>query len=94
MLKKIIHKLVLTCKEATLLMELQDSNAISYWQRKRLLIHVKICKYCRIYRSKKLLITNYFLRIEDIEQNKEEDTLKINGLKERINQQIINKENG
>ena len=86
MIKKIIHKLALTCKEATLLMELKDSNTISSFQKLRLTLHLLICKYCTIYKKKRAFM-NQLLQRNEKELN-EVDNVTIDRLKVKINMDL------
>lgn len=86
MIKQIIHKLVLSCEEATLLLEKQDADQISLFQNIRLNIHLAICKFCKIYKQKSSFINQYF---EDkINSTDTDDHDTIERLKEKINNKI------
>jgi len=60
MLNTLLHKLFLTCKEATFLMELKEANALNFVQKIKLRIHLVLCSYCKIYNRNKELISRYF----------------------------------
>lgn len=92
MLEKIIHKIALTCKEATLLMELKDTNAIKPLQKIRLLLHLQICKYCRLYNKKRIFISNYFQKKEQAQNLNTADAQRIDQLKKSINKRLTNLE--
>lgn len=88
MFKKMLHKITLTCKEATLLMELKDANKSNKLQNIRLSIHLMICKYCRLYIKKSAIIKQI------IQQKKEEylansaEQENILELKNKINKRL------
>ncbi len=90
MLNKIIHKLVFTCQKATLLMELKEGKEISFFQNIRLQLHLLICNYCRIYKKKKLFISQFFEKNKSGNPKKEIEDSKIEELKNKINQHINN----
>jgi len=52
MITKIIHSLFLSCKKATLFIELNNGNNLNVLQKIRLKTHLKICKYCKSYEEK------------------------------------------
>lgn len=56
MLKKFIHVFVLSCKQATLLIEKQLHTSLSLHQRVQLSIHLGLCKHCCKYRDKALFL--------------------------------------
>jgi len=62
MLKKFIHLLFLPCSEATLLMEKQNAGAISKTENRRLMLHLKICKWCRAYQQKLKILDDILKR--------------------------------
>ncbi len=52
MLKKFINIMFLSCCEATLLMEKRSAEDISPKENFRLSLHIRMCKWCRIYQEK------------------------------------------
>ncbi|MDR3022702.1 hypothetical protein [Chryseobacterium sp.] len=52
MIRKILHILFLPCSEATLLMEKRNADTISAKEKRKLNIHLMICKWCRMYKQK------------------------------------------
>lgn len=89
MLTSLLHKIALTCNEATLLLEREGSNEISLLLKNRLNFHLKICKSCRSYKRKakiidKILIQEDFLQQTDNLEGQEQ----IEKLKEKINQRL------
>jgi len=52
MIRKILHILFLPCSEATLLMEKHNADTISAKEKRKLNIHLMICKWCRMYKQK------------------------------------------
>lgn len=85
MLKNWIHKIALSCEQATLLMELQENQQTTAIQNIRLKLHLIICKYCKIY-SKKMKLMNQFFRSKSPKNSYDID--KIETLKERIKQNL------
>ncbi len=86
MIKRIIHKLLLSCQEATLLLELKGANQISVFQNIRLSLHLTICSICRIYKQKSNIINKYF---EDkIHDEAIDNQATIERLKEKINRSL------
>ncbi len=72
---KLIHKLILPCDRATLLIEKRDANAITTIERIRLNIHLKLCKWCQAYNQKISvigeLIEKHFQKTEKKELSEE-----------------------
>jgi len=62
MLRKFIHLLFLPCSEATLLMEKQNAETISKKESRRLILHLKICKWCRAYQQKLKILDDILKR--------------------------------
>ncbi len=67
---KLFHWLFLSCKEATLYMELKESNQLSLSQRLKLTVHLFICKYCKIYNKQR----NFINKLINSSVNKEQNT--------------------
>lgn len=89
MINNIIHKIVFTCKEATLLLELQDNEFKNPIQKLRLKIHLKICKACHAYQKKRLIIDRllqdqYTNKTVDLKYTIKEDAEHLERLKEKI----------
>lgn len=85
MLQKLIHKIALSCEQATLLMERKRNNSITPQQKIRLKLHLAICKYCKIYSQKLKFIDQIFTKKTFTETKNEE---RIDKLKERIKEKI------
>lgn len=60
MIRKILHILFLPCSEATLLMEKRNAQTISAKERRRLSLHIAICKWCKAYNEKLRLLDKVF----------------------------------
>ncbi|OCA78912.1 hypothetical protein BBH99_20325 [Chryseobacterium contaminans] len=60
MIRKILHILFLPCSEATLLMEKRNAQTISAKERRRLNLHIAICKWCKAYNEKMKLLDKIF----------------------------------
>lgn len=87
MLSKITHKLFLSCKEATYLIELKNNNSINLIKRFRLSIHLCICKICSVY-NKKVIALNKILSSDNAEEKIQLDNDEIDSLKEKINSKL------
>lgn len=70
------HKLMITCKEATMLSVQKAEINLSFSDRMRLFIHLLVCQYCRLFdkQSKIIdkLISNWKTdkKLSDIDKNK------------------------
>ncbi|WP_426477731.1 hypothetical protein ACP3T3_21435 [Chryseobacterium sp. CBSDS_008] len=60
MIRRILHKLFLPCSEATLLMEKRNAQSISAKENRMLSMHLMICKWCRMYNEKLVLLDKVF----------------------------------
>lgn len=87
MIKNIIHQIALTCKEATLLMEQKESSQIGFIENIRLQAHLKICKFCRIYKEK-LIAINQFLRGKENDELSNVDESIVEQLKQQISKKL------
>lgn len=52
------HKLMITCKEATMLSVQKTEIKLSFSDRIRLFIHLIVCQYCRLFDKQMKLIDN------------------------------------
>lgn len=87
MLKHLVHKPFLNCKEATFYMELKQANQLNFIQKLRLTVHLYICKICRTYQHKTKII--HQLLENEINQPKDNlDENQINQLKNRIKEKL------
>lgn len=78
MIRKIIHILFLPCSEATLLMEKRNANTISSREKRKLNMHLMICKWCRMYKQKlevldKILASTFAERETEINDSEIQD---------------------
>ena len=89
MLKKLNHRLFLTCKQATYLMELDEAKTIKPLQKIRLNIHLILCHTCKIYARKKAIISLYFTN-KQTKINDKVNPQQIEELKNKILQQTTN----
>lgn len=83
MLKKILHILFLPCKEATLLMEKRNAQKISAKENMRLSLHIAICKWCKVYNEKLILLDKIF-RKTLTEKNTEINESEIQDFKNKM----------
>ncbi len=83
MKKDLLHTLILTCKEATLLIEKREAGKISFVERIRLKAHLWICDACKIYEKQSKIIEGVLEKV----------TKKKVGVKldETVKQKIIQK---
>jgi len=56
MVNKMIHWLIMPCCQATLYIEKQNSQELSWWQQQRLKTHLWLCKWCENYYQKVTLL--------------------------------------
>ena len=57
-MKKILHILFLSCKKATLLIEMSQKQPLSFVEGVRLKMHLKLCDKCAQYKKQSFLIEN------------------------------------
>lgn len=75
MIRKILHILFLPCNEATLLMEKRNAQSISSKENWKLSMHLMICKWCKMYNKKLILLDTIFKKTfseKEIEINESE----------------------
>jgi len=82
-----LNTLKLTCCEATLLMEQQNANTISFTDKIKLKIHILICKWCEAY-NKKLKIIDANMQLKNTEKQIEITDLELDKLKDEINKKL------
>lgn len=90
MVKRIIHFLLLPCSEATMFIEKKQAGMLSPLQKLRLNAHIRICKWCKAYNSKVLLLDKKMAnKIKEIPPNpvheRDLELLK-NKIREKIKQ--------
>ncbi|GAB4123637.1 MAG: hypothetical protein OHK0045_03430 [Raineya sp.] len=83
MKKGLLHTLILTCKEATLLIEKREAGKISFVERIRLKAHLLMCEACRLYEKQSKIIEKVLRKVSS-KKNKEK-------LDEAVKQKIIEK---
>lgn len=80
-LSKITHFFILSCAEATLLMEKKQNGALSFGQTIRLKSHLAVCKWCRSYNRKSHLLQEALQKIirsdSEKQMGKQLDTQKL-----------------
>jgi hypothetical protein len=54
--EKVMTKLLLSCKEATYLIEKKSVYPLTYTERCRLYIHIRMCVVCNIYQHQSKII--------------------------------------
>lgn len=85
MKKDLLHSLILTCQEATLLIERKASEKISFRKNIQLQMHLWICKACKMYEKHSQLINKALQKIARKPKEKEAK------LEEAVKQKIIEK---
>lgn len=84
MLKKLIHIIFLPCSEATLLMEKQNAENISPKERRKLSMHLAICKWCRAYQEKLKILDEILKRKLSNEEEIKINDSEIQSVKEKV----------
>ncbi len=67
-MKKMMNKVVLSCKRATELVEIEKYNHISTIEKFQLRLHLKMCDACNRYNIQSKLIDNLIDRVSNIEK--------------------------
>jgi len=83
MIKKILHILFLPCSEATLLMEKRNAHSISSKENRKLSLHLMICKWCKMYNKKLVLLDSVFKKTFS-QKNAEIDEVEIQDFKNKM----------
>ncbi|WP_374464810.1 hypothetical protein [Chryseobacterium sp.] len=83
MIRKILHILFLPCSEATLLMEKRNADTISAKEKRKLTMHLMICKWCRMYKQK-LKVLDKILARTFTEQKTEINDSEIQDFKNKM----------
>lgn len=60
---KILHWLIMPCEKVTCIIEKQQAGHLSFIDKCRLSIHFSICKLCKVYNNKVILMDNIMKRI-------------------------------
>ncbi|UYW00958.1 hypothetical protein K5I29_10690 [Flavobacterium agricola] len=89
MIQNILHKLFLSCNQATLRMERDTANQLSTLQKIRLKSHLALCKNCKTY-HKKVLIMDAQLQKVNLSQNQSTQT-ELEALKQKVKKSILEK---
>lgn len=82
-----LHTLKLSCCEATLLMEQQNANSISFTDKIKLKMHILICKWCEAY-NKKLKIIDANMKLNDSEKQIEINNLDLDKFKDEVTKKL------
>ena len=51
-------KLLITCREATTYISQNEEHKLSFWGRIKLIIHLLICQFCRLFNKQNQFIIN------------------------------------
>ena len=88
MLSKILHYIILSCNQATLLIEKKLHQSLSPSEERKLKIHLFTCKSCRKYHHKA-----YFLKkaLQNLQQQDEKKSIFNSVDYERIKREIKEK---
>ncbi|WP_353164247.1 zf-HC2 domain-containing protein [Empedobacter brevis] len=70
-LSKITHFFILSCAEATLLMEKKLNGELTFGQIIRLKSHLAVCKWCRSYNRKSHLLQEALQKIINSDSEKQ-----------------------
>lgn len=73
------NKILLTCKDATLLTCKMQENAISIRERIQLQIHLLVCKFCALFYKQSNLLHNHLTKLNS--ENNESNTLQLDETK-------------
>ncbi|PIF44883.1 hypothetical protein CLU96_1879 [Chryseobacterium sp. 52] len=84
MLRKFIHILFLPCSKATMLMEKRNAKAISRKEDWQLSLHIKICKWCRVYEQKLKILDDILKRKLSQKENDEINNSDIQDFKDKV----------
>ncbi|WP_339900724.1 hypothetical protein [uncultured Cyclobacterium sp.] len=57
-MEKLMSRMLLSCKEATFLVEKQMESSLTFMEKFRLSIHLKLCKVCSAYQHQSETINN------------------------------------
>ncbi len=57
-MKRLLHIIFLSCKKATLLIEMGQKQKLSFVESLKLKIHLKLCDKCAQYKKQSFLIEN------------------------------------
>jgi hypothetical protein len=83
--KSHIHKLMITCKEATMLSVQKAEIKLSFLDRMRLFIHLLVCQYCRLFDKQTKMIDKI---ISNWKTDKKLSDLEKNSLQNIIEQEL------
>lgn len=73
-----------TCKKATLLIEKEETEKLSFLTKMRLKMHLMMCGTCAVYKKQSQLLSNWII-------NKKATKVEPIGLSEDSKQEIIKK---
>ena len=74
-----IHKILLTCKDATMLTCKKQENAISFKENIQLKIHLLVCKFCAMFYKQSNLLHQHLTKMQN--ENNESNTLQLDETK-------------
>ena len=80
-----MSKLLITCKETTLISIKNEEHASSFSERMHFWIHLLICSYCRLFNNQSHILSHHLKSISlNAELTTEEKLLLIEKIKEQI----------
>jgi hypothetical protein len=90
-MKKLMYKIMLTCKQATFFSSIRSFQQLKLVQRIQLKLHLLMCKNCHEFDHQSQIIDHSMSDIFDTANLRVDEKLsneKISQLKEAVNQQI------
>ncbi|ATA74216.1 conserved hypothetical protein [Capnocytophaga canis] len=69
MFSRIIHYFILPCSEISLLIEKKTARKISFFEKIRLFLHLRLCRLCKMY-HKKVMFLDKSLQNTEITEKK------------------------
>ncbi|SDH56974.1 hypothetical protein [Myroides phaeus] len=88
MINKIIHWLIMPCCQATLYIEKQNSQELSWWQKQRLKKHLWLCKCCENYYQKVTFLDNILKKMTQNSSSNELNDTDIQDFKNKIKNKL------
>lgn len=73
------NKILLTCKDATLLTCKEQENAISFREKIQLKFHLLVCKFCALFYKQSNLVHQHLTKMND--ESYESNTLQLDETK-------------
>ncbi|GET46337.1 hypothetical protein [Capnocytophaga felis] len=88
MFSRIIHYFILPCSEISLLIEKKTAGKLSFFEKMRLFLHLRLCRLCEMYHKKVTFLDKSLQNTEISEKKVTFDNSEIQLFKDKMKEKL------